>query len=85
MLTALLIMLREGFEAALVVAIVYACIQRIGRRDLVAPMWQGMAAAGALSVAAGVGVHLTVETSRASPGCSPSRPCRCWRWACSPG
>ena len=45
MLTALLIMLREGFEAALVVAIVYAYIRRIGRRDLVAPMWRGMAAA----------------------------------------
>jgi high-affinity iron transporter len=60
-LTALLIMLREGFEAALVVAIVYAYIRRIGRRDLVGPMWQGMAAAAALSIAAGVVVHLTVE------------------------
>ncbi|HEY7607011.1 MAG TPA: FTR1 family protein, partial [Actinomycetes bacterium] len=61
MLTALLIMLREGFEAALVVAIVYAYIRRIGRRDLVGPMWQGMAAAAALSVAAGIVVHLTVQ------------------------
>jgi high-affinity iron transporter len=60
-LTALLIMLREGFEAALVVAIVYAYIGRIGRRDLVAPMWRGMAAAAALSVGAGIAVHLTVE------------------------
>ena len=67
MLTALLIMLREGFEAALVVAIVYAYIRRIGRRDLVAPMWQGMAAAAALSVAAGVGVHLTVENLQGEP------------------
>ncbi|HET9557008.1 MAG TPA: FTR1 family protein, partial [Actinomycetota bacterium] len=67
MLTALLIMLREGFEAALVVAIVYAYIRRIGRRDLVTPMWQGMAAAGALSVAAGIGVHLTVENLRGGP------------------
>ena len=67
MLTALLIMLREGFEAALVVAIVYAYIRRIGRRDLVTPMWQGMAAAGALSVAAGIGVHLTVENLQGQP------------------
>jgi high-affinity iron transporter len=67
MLTALLIMLREGFEAALVVAIVYAYIRRIGRRDLVAPMWQGMAAAAALSVAAGVVVHLTVENLQGAP------------------
>jgi high-affinity iron transporter len=66
-LTALLIMLREGFEAALVVAIVYAYIRRIGRRDLVAPMWQGMAAAAALSVAAGIGVHLTVENLQGEP------------------
>jgi high-affinity iron transporter len=67
MLTALLIMLREGFEAALVVAIVYAYIRRIGRRDLVAPMWQGMAAAAAVSVAAGVVVHLTVENLQGEP------------------
>jgi high-affinity iron transporter len=66
-LTALLIMLREGFEAALVVAIVYAYIRRIGRRDLVLPMWQGMAAAVALSVAAGVAVHLTVEDLQGEP------------------
>jgi high-affinity iron transporter len=66
-LTALLIMLREGFEAALVVAIVYAYIRRIGRRDLVGPIWQGMAAAAALSVGAGIGVHLTVERLTGEP------------------
>jgi high-affinity iron transporter len=66
-LTALLIMLREGFEAALVVAIVYAYIRRIGRRDLVGPIWQGMAAAAALSVGAGIGVHLTVEQLTGEP------------------
>jgi high-affinity iron transporter len=60
-LTALLIMLREGFEAALVVAIVYAYIRRIGRPDLVGPMWQGIAGAAALSVGAGVVIHLTVQ------------------------
>ena len=80
MLSALLIMQREGFEAALVVAIVYAYIRRIGRRDLVAPMWRGMAAAAALSVGAGIAVHLTVENLTGQPGCSASRPCRCWPW-----
>ena len=67
MLTALLIMLREGFEAALVVAIVYAYIRRIGRPDLVGLMWRGMAAAGALSVGAGIAVHLTVENLTGEP------------------
>jgi high-affinity iron transporter len=66
-LTALLIMLREGFEAVLVVAVVYAYIRRIDRPDLVAPMWQGMAAAAAVSVAAGIVVHLTVENLSGQP------------------
>src|SRR6266508_2494337 len=61
MLTALLIMLREGFEAALVVAIVYAYILRIGRRALAGAMWQSVLGAAALSVVMGVGIHLTVE------------------------
>jgi high-affinity iron transporter len=61
-LTALLIMLREGFEAALVVAIVYAYIRRIDRPELTVPMWQGVAAAAALSVGVGIVVHLTVES-----------------------
>jgi high-affinity iron transporter len=66
-LTALLIMLREGFEAALVVAIVYSYIRRIDRPDLVAPMWQGMAAAAALSVGVGIVVHLTIENLTGRP------------------
>jgi high-affinity iron transporter len=57
-----LIMLREGFEAALVVAIVYAYIRRIDRPELTVPMWQGVAAAAALSVGVGIVVHLTVES-----------------------
>jgi high-affinity iron transporter len=66
-LIALLIMLREGFEAALVVAIVYSYIRRIDRPDLVAPMWQGMAAAAALSIGVGIVVHLTVENLSGQP------------------
>jgi high-affinity iron transporter len=67
MLTALLIMLREGFEAALVVAIVYAYIRRIGRRDLAWPMWQGVASAAVLSLAVGIVIHLTVENLEGRP------------------
>jgi high-affinity iron transporter len=67
MLTALLIMLREGFEAALVVAIVYAYIRRIDRHDLAWPMWWGVAAAAALSLAVGIVIHLTVENLGGRP------------------
>jgi len=66
-LTALLIMLREGFEAALVVAIVYAYIRRINRPDLAGPMWQGIAAAAALSIGVGIVVHLTIENLTGQP------------------
>jgi high-affinity iron transporter len=62
MLTAFFIMLREGFEAALVVAILYAYVRRIDRLDLVRPVWLGIAAAVLVSIAAGVVVHLTVES-----------------------
>src|SRR5829696_6930554 len=57
--TALLIMLREGFEAALVVAIVFAYLRRIERLDLSRAVWNGVAVAAAVSVGLGVVVHLT--------------------------
>jgi high-affinity iron transporter len=62
MLTALLIMLREGFEAALVVAIIYAYIRKIDRLELLRPMWYGVAAAAALSILVGIAIHLTVDS-----------------------
>ena len=62
MLTALLIMLREGFEAALIVAIVYAYVRQIGRKDLVGPVWQGVGAAAVLSLAIGIAIHNTIES-----------------------
>jgi high-affinity iron transporter len=58
--TALLIMVREGFEAALVVAIVFAYLRRIRRLDLSRAVWQGVAIAAAVSVALGVVVHVTI-------------------------
>lgn len=60
MLTALLVMLREGFEAALVVAIVFAYLRRIGRLDLVRAVWRGVGLAVTASIAIGVGVRLTL-------------------------
>ena len=62
MLTAFFVMLREGFEAALIVAILYAYLRRTSRHDLIPAMWQGVVAAATLSVAAGVVIHLTVES-----------------------
>jgi high-affinity iron transporter len=57
---ALLIMVREGFEAALVVAIVFAYLRKLGRLDLARAVWTGVAAAVALSLLVGVVVHTTI-------------------------
>ena len=62
MLTAFFVMLREGFEAALIVAILYAYLRKTSRHDLIPAMWGGVAAAAALSVAAGVAIHLSIES-----------------------
>ena len=51
-----IVMLREGFEASLIVGIVLAFLDRTGRREGFWPVWVGTAAALALSV--GVGATL---------------------------
>src|SRR4029450_4129032 len=53
-------MVREGFEAALVVAIVFAYLRRLERLDLSRAVWGGVAAAVAISLIIGVVVHTTV-------------------------
>lgn len=50
---ALIVMLREGFEASLVVGIVLAFLNRTGRRDAFVPVWVGAGAAVAISIAVG--------------------------------
>src|SRR5438874_1666484 len=44
-----LVILREGFEASLVVGIVLAFLDRTGRRDAFRPVWIGALAAAVLS------------------------------------
>lgn len=61
------IMLREGFEAALVIAILFAYLRKTGRADLLPPMWAGVGAAAALSIAAGVVIHLSVDGLTGEP------------------
>jgi high-affinity iron transporter len=51
-----LVVLREGFEASLIVGIVLAFLDRSGRRDGFAAVWIGVAAAAAISVLIGIGL-----------------------------
>lgn len=57
MLESLIITLREGIEAALVVGIVLASLRKAGRRDLDRAAYWGLLAAFLVSVAGGVTMH----------------------------
>jgi hypothetical protein len=54
MLESFVIVLREGIEAALVVAIVVAALRKAGREDLYGRVAQGIAVAVAVSIAGGI-------------------------------
>ena len=51
MVPSLLIMVREGFEAGLIVALVFAYLRKIGRLDMARATWLGVSAAFAMSAA----------------------------------
>lgn len=57
MLASLLITLREGLEAALIVGIVLSLLHRLQRRDLVRPAWAGVGTAVAVSLAGGLALR----------------------------
>jgi high-affinity iron transporter len=68
-----LVMLREGFEASLVVGIVLAFLNRTGRRDAFRAVWIGAVVALAISVAAGallfaIGAELEGAAEKAFEG-----------------
>jgi high-affinity iron transporter len=67
------LMLREGFEASLVVGIVLAFLNRTGRRDAFVPVWIGAAIALSISVAVGallfaIGAELNGAAEKAFEG-----------------
>jgi high-affinity iron transporter len=57
---AFLIMLREGFEATLVVAIVFTYLRKLHRTDLFPSVWVGVAAGIVLATTIGLVVHWTI-------------------------
>ena len=58
MLPSLLLSLREGLEAALIVGIVFGVLNRLNRQHLKGVVWQGVAAAVTASLLAGLGLNL---------------------------
>lgn len=56
----LLIMVREGFEAALIVALVFAYLRTIGRLDMARAAWLGVLAAVVISAIVGIVLHVSI-------------------------
>src|SRR5436189_289843 len=61
MVPTLVIALREGVEASLIVGIVAAFCVKEGRRDALRPMWLGVALAAAMCVAVAIGLRIVGE------------------------
>ena len=57
MIAALLITLREGLEAALIIGVVLSVLRKLGRMDRSRPVWAGVAVALVLSTAVGLALN----------------------------
>ena len=62
MLSTFLIGLREGLEAALIVAILVAYVVKLDRRDLLPRLWIGVGAAIALSLGAAIVLKIAQQS-----------------------
>lgn len=62
MLATLVIFLREGVEASMIVAILLAYLNRIGRREHFRDVFAGVGAALALATAGGAAAYLTIRS-----------------------
>src|SRR5579875_2975450 len=62
MLATLVIFLREGVEASMIVAILLAYLSRTGQRRYFGDVFAGVGAALGLAAAGGVAAYLTVRT-----------------------
>ena len=60
MIQSALILLREGLEAALIAAIVFAYLRKLDRRDKFGPVWLGVAAGTVFTLVVGVVLFSTV-------------------------
>jgi len=67
-LATLVIFLREGVEASMIVAILLAYLNRLGRRDHFRDVFLGVGAALLLATAVGVAVYATVSQYDGSRG-----------------
>lgn len=56
----MLVLIREGFEASLIVGIVFGYLRKIGRTDLDRSVWAGVGLAALISTVFGVVLHNTV-------------------------
>jgi high-affinity iron transporter len=65
----LMLGLREGLEASLIVGILIAYVVKVGRRDAILKIWLGVAAAILVSI--GLGIALTAATDLLGPVAEP--------------